>query len=468
MTAPTPRTVLRRAVRRAVRALSAADQDLPLAHWRLTRDEAGQLLLDGAPLARALETFGSPLHLVDATRLIDNARRFTAKPADAPFGCEVFYSYKTNPVPGVLKLLHQHGIGAEAASPYELWLAHRLGVPGRSIVFDCPAKPEESVKDALELNIALLNLNCRAEIDVVAQTARALKKRARVGLRVAVPQGISGQFGERIDDGSAFEAFKEALARPELEVVALHAHLNGEVSTEAELDAFLDALLTFSDQLRDRLGLKLEIFDLGGNLASPTVTKHTALSQRLSLALGRPPPARAPESVLSIDSYVARSLEKIGAHHRRLSLPAPRVFLEPGRAMTSNAQMLLCRVIQARPADGSGVSHAMLDAGLDFADGLKSEQHQWFALTEKPGTPRGTVRLTGPSCTLGDLMAPAAQLPELKRGDALAIMDAGAYFVPYSKPFSFPRPAIAVREGGNDRLLRRRETFEHLVALDEQ
>ena len=67
---------------------------------------------------------------------------------------------------------------------------------------------------------------------------------------------------------------------------------------------------------------------------------------------------------------------------------------------------------------------------------------------------------------LSDQLYPAWTLPELARGDGLAIMDSGAYFVAFSAPFSFPRPAIVMLDGTREQLLRRAETFDDLVALD--
>jgi diaminopimelate decarboxylase len=46
-------------------------------------------------------------------------------------------------------------------------------------------------------------------------------------------------------------------------------------------------------------------------------------------------------------------------------------------------------------------------------------------------------------------------------------MDAGAYFVPFSTSFSYPRPAIVLVDQGAATLIRRRETFDDLVLRDQ-
>ncbi len=447
-----------------VRRLAAPRRDLPPERWGLARGEDGALGLHGRPLGELLEAFGSPLHVVDAARLAGNAARFLATPPGASVRPEVFASYKTNPVPGVLARLHAAGFGAEVVSPYELWLALRLGVPPARIVYNGPAKSEASLELALSRGVGLVNVNARSELAPLAALARRLGVRPRVGVRVTVPGTWGGQFGERADTGAALAAFREAAAAPELRLSALHAHLGGELADGAGLDAFLSGVLGVADEVRARLGVELEILDLGGNLACPTTRKLTARDHRLAITFGAEPAPRPPESVLTVEAYLAAVTSRVAAHYARLGLPPPRVLLEPGRSVTADAQLLLTRVVQVRDEE-DGLTWAVLDAGINVAESVRSEWHQLFPLRASGAAPR-PHRLTGPSCMQGDLLYPAWSLPPLSPGDGLAIMDAGAYFVPFSTDFSFPRPPIAVVGEGPARLLRRGEAFEDLVALD--
>jgi diaminopimelate decarboxylase len=462
--------VARRALGRSLtplaRRLSPRRVDLPLSTWDLTRGPDGGLVRSGTPLAPLLERWGSPLHVVDLARLAANARRFASVPPGASAACEVYCSYKTNPVPGVLRAIHETGAGAEVVSAYELWLALHLGIAPERIVFNGPAKTDAAMAEAVRVRVGLVNLNCRSEIGPLARAARDAGVRMRVGIRVVVPGCAGGQFGERIDTGAALRAYEEAKAAPELEVVALHSHYNGEIATELQLDAFLTGLLEFSEVLRSRLGIEIEILDVGGNLACPTVSWIAPRAARLASAFGIEPSPRAPESVLTIERYTARIRERVEQHFAATGRVVPRVFVEPGRALMSDAQVLLTRAIQVRDPGPDPWTWVVLDAGINVADALRSEWHQVLPLISRQGAPTRLYRLTGPSCTLGDLLFPAWSLPTLRPGDAIAIMDAGAYLVPFSTDFSFPRPAIAAIGPGGPALLRRAGTYEDLVRLD--
>jgi diaminopimelate decarboxylase len=451
-----------------VRRLSPRREDLPLPTWDLTRNAAGALSRAGVPLLDLMDRWGSPLHVVDERKLVANARAFLMPPPGARKGCEVYYSYKTNPIPEVLRRLHAHGAGAEVASGFELWLALRLGVDPRAIVFDGPARSEEATELALRRGVGLVNVNARTEIGPLAALARRLGVKVRTGIRVVVPGFQGGPFGERIDTGAAVAAFREALTYPELEVVGVHSHANSRIDSLAVLDVLVSGLLRFADELHERLELDLQVLDVGGNLACPTVVPLSPRARRLAMTCRCEPEAPEPTAYLSVEAYVKRLVERVEAHFAAAGRAVPRIFVEPGRAMTGNAQMLLCRVASVRD-DAEGLAWGVLDAGINVAEALRSEVHQLLPVAPRPGARERLYRLSGPSCTLGDLLYPAWRLPELAVGDALAVMDTGAYFVPYSTCFSFPRPGVALLTGGRTpgaEIIRRSETYDDLVALD--
>lgn len=438
--------------------------DLPPSLWRLERGDAGVLALDDIPLPDLVERYGSPLHVVDAHKLDQNIADWLAVAPGAAHGCEIYYSYKTNPVPGVLQRMHRQGIGAEVISEYELWLALRLGVAPQHIVYNGPAKSHASLRVAIEQEIGLINFNHLEEIAPVAAIARTLGKRPRVGVRVVVPGGWSGQFGTPVAGGAALAAFREAIQHPELNVVALHAHGGYEISTTEQARRYVAQVLAFADELHARLGVNLEVIDLGGSLACATTRHFTPREVRQNQVWGSDLVPRAPESVLSIREYVALVQSLVEAHYRRAGRAVPRICLEPGRAMTANTQMLLCQVLSIKQADP--LTYAVLDAGINVAEPVPNEYHQLFAVGAARSAHKEPYRLVGPICTPMDVLYHQWEMPTLAPGDALAIMDTGAYFVPFATSFSFGQPAIVMIDGGEHRVLRRAETFDDMVALD--
>jgi diaminopimelate decarboxylase len=437
---------------------------LPPEHWGLSTLSGRGLAIGETALDDLLERFGSPLFVVDGQRLDENAAAFQARPSGREHGCEVFYSYKTNPILGVLRLLAEVGIGAEVISPYELWLARRIGVRPERIIYNGPAKSDESIRQAIELGIEAINCNHREEIAHVAGLAQEVGGRARVGIRITTDDSWANQFGIPLASGEAMTAFAEARSMPMLDVVGIHAHRGGMIRAEDELRRFAAAILAFAGELSTKIDLAVETLDFGGSLGVPTVDLLHPRDRRLNQALHWAQPVPNTVSALTIDRYVDVLLGQVDQHFAGSPRARPRVLIEPGRAMTGNAQLLLTRVVSIKQT--REVRIAVLDAGINVAESVRSEYHQVFPIADCSNRRARTHSLVGPICSPGDTLYPAVRLPELVVGDSLAIMDAGAYFVPFSTSFSFPRPAVVLVADGKCTLLRRPEAFEDLVSND--
>ena len=310
----------------------------------------------------------------------------------------------------------------------------------------------------------LLNVNHREEIAVVASAARELCKRPRVGVRVAPSAGWSGQFGLSIGTGEAFAALKEVHESGVLELTALHCHVGGMLRCAQHVLGYVGEVLALADRVKTELGVELAILDFGGSLATPTVAQICELDRRLSITFQAPIPAPVPDATLHIREYVRCVVEQVEAHYAANARPCPRIFFEPGRAMTGNAQVLIASVFSLKAGEPKP-GWAILDAGINLAESARSEFHHILPASRMHDARAHRYRLAGPICSPGDVLSWSALLPELAIGDALAIMDAGAYFVPFATSFSFPRPAIVMVDGSDVHLLRRAETFEDIIAL---
>lgn len=457
-------------IKGAVRAIGAPVMRAALAGrpalapdtWGLTVDPQRGLCAEGIGLRDLLTRWGSPLHVVLAERLSRNVAAIGETTDGAP-ACELFYSCKTNPVAGVLELLRAQGAGVEVASPYELWLAQRVGFRPDRIIYNGPAKSEASLREAVARDVLLINVNHAEEVALLARIACEVGRRPRVGIRVAMPGGWSGQFGVPIDQGAALAAYGAALDSGVLDVVGLHAHRGTLIRTRDDLFAFADAVLDFVDELHATLGLSLRIVDFGGGLAVPTVDSVHPRARRLNWLFGVPLPAPDPARTLSLGAYARELSARVRARARRGGWPVPRIVVETGRAMTADTQLLLASVVALNRSNGR--TWAILDAGINVAEPVQHEYHQLFALRPEREAEAPYV-VTGPICSPADVLYPAARLPALRPGDGVAIMDSGAYFVPFANSFSFPRPGIVLVRDGQDVLLRRAERYDDLTALD--
>jgi diaminopimelate decarboxylase len=452
------------ALRRLIQRYGSRPALLTPGRWGLTEELQHGLALQGLPLEELARKWGSPLHVVDANALRANAERFQ-RPNGVAAGCEVFYSYKTNPVPGVLRMLHDQGIGAEVISHHELWLARNLGVEPDRIVFNGPGKSVESIREAIGMGVQIININHAEEVQRVAAIARQLGRKPRVGLRVSTGHGWAGQFGTPVHGGAAIRAFQDAVSSGVLDVVGLHAHLGGMIHDRQTLLRAVNSVIEFVEQLEVQLGLSLEILNFGGSLATPTVHHVRPLDRRLNQTFHRELPESDPDRSLSIEDYVTTLVATVRARYAQRGRLVPRIFLEPGRSMTGNTQMLVASVISSKQV--SDANYLILDAGINIAESVRNEYHKIFPVRGWAETASEIYTLVGPICSPADTLLFAWHAHRMAEGDALVIMDAGGYFVPFSTSFSYPRPAIVMVDGGADTLIRRAERFEDLICCDQ-
>jgi diaminopimelate decarboxylase len=451
------RTTLKRSLRPIVARSAAEAVALAPELWELERTPSGGLALGPHELAQLAATYGTPLHVCNGARLRANVEQLA--------GVELFYSYKTHPVPAILRRLHALGVGAEVISELELDLALRLGVPPERIIYNGPAKSDRSLRTAIERDILLLNLNHREELPRIAALAREAGRQVKLGIRVNSSAGWSWQFGTPMAGGEAVALFGEALATPEVSVEGLHSHRGVLIHDAAALEGFVDEVLAFADELHARFGWSPKILDLGGSLAIPTVKSLSSRDRRLSQTFGVEIGGPDVDRQLTLRAYAATIRARVTAHYARVGRALPRLVVELGRAVTGNAQLLLARVVTLR-AGGDAPTMAILDAGINIAGILRGERHQVFRASAASSRELHSYRLVGPICQPGDVIVNAVRLPELAPGDVLAIMDSGAYFEPDSTVFSFARPGTLLVDGDELTVARRAETLDDVTARD--
>lgn len=430
-------------------------------------NNTSHLVLGGCATPELAEIYGTPLHVVDTTNLRDCYRGFLDAFRVHYPRVELFCSYKTNCIPGVLKALHEVGCGAEVVSPYELWLAVRLGVPPSAIIYNGPNKSIATLREAVALRVGLINVDAEAEIDRLIEASADAPEPVRAGLRICPGSGARSQFGVEPHVETVVNMIRTLQDTGRVRVCALHAHIGSGIKSLASYLGSIETLCLLAGEIKRRLNIEIEIFDLGGGFGVPTVKvltlREVALYKLFNIP-PRPPRAANCPSPEGLGEALSKALRRGCAAH---GLNEPALRLEPGRALTSSAQTLLVRVRELKRRR-SGKTFALTDGGMQhIAFPLSYEYHECLLASGGDGRPWRRYFVTGPLCSVEDILYRNWKLPELREGDILAIMDAGAYFTSFANNFSFARPAVVAVSNGTHSLLRRRETFDHMSAMDE-
>lgn len=429
-------------------------------------NERGALTIDGLSVEDLVRDYGTPLQVLSERQLHKSKNLFLDCFEAVYPNVVLATSYKTNPVPHVLRLLHDAGTHAEVISHFELWLALELGLPPEKIILNGPGKGDDALRLAVDQQIDMINIDGPEEIEKIAQFAAARGVTQRVGVRVTTSVGWSSQFGLSILSGAAEEAFAKIAKYPQLDPCGLHLHLGTGIQSVSTYVQAVTELVEFSHTLKSSHDISISVYDLGGGFGVPTVRTMTDWDVRM-MSLGYTARLARPDQLPRPADY-AKALKPLFEEIKELaqgSPDLPRVVFEPGRAITSNSQVLLLSVIGQKNGVG-GERFLYVDGGKNVAMPLGWEVHQIFPASQMNSVEKTKYDVFGPLCHPGDVVMKNMSLPRLEEGDCLAVMDAGAYFIPNQMNFSNPRPAVVAIDNGQHSLVRRPEEFGDIVRLD--
>ena len=438
-------------------------QDIGL--WDLRQNASGHMAIGDQDMVSLVEQYGSPLFVVNYERLIKDIRRTQLALGKLDTETKLLYSYKTNCIPGILKVIHDEGIGAEVISHYELWVANKLKVPGASIVFNGVNKTDESLMMAIDMDIFSINIDDMKEIERIYRIAGDKKKKVRVGVRLGLVQ--KSQFGVDVATGAAMEACRKIIAMSDrLELHCIHFNVTSNAKNAQAHIFYAQKAIAFMNQVQRATGYYIPWLDIGGGFGVPTTKNMSSYEYgiyRLTGCLPRPPALSEcrpfSETIMDIHDSIKEMCTRLG-------YGLPKIIIEPGRLITSSAQLLLTK-INAIKKKSDGTEFVITDTGrLSTTFPCDFEYHEMFLANRPADKPTKLYQVMGRVCTSADWLMKNRLLPELNSNDILAIMDAGAYFSSYSSNFAFQRPPIIMITDNGATVLRKEETFEHLVALD--
>jgi diaminopimelate decarboxylase len=384
---------------------------------------------------------GSPLFVYDVD--VIRARAASLRAA-LPGPAEVAFAVKANPSPAILAALAAEGLGADVASGGELRAVLRAGFEAGRVVFTGPGKTDAELAAALEAGVGGLTLESLDELEaligmrVAARAGQGLLLRLAThgeGERTPIIGGdASAKFG--LTDAEADEALERlrgagALApQGPFHLRGFHAFGASNVSDAAVLVAGVRRLAERAEALAARHGPAVELLDAGGGLGIPYADD---------------------EEPLDLDALGAGLAAEQATWAHRPALRGARLLLEPGRWLTGPAGAYLCRVVRTKEREGRLV--AVTDGGIHhlLRPRLVGQDHRIVPVGQAATrAAREPTDVVGPLCTGLDYLALHAPLPRVRRGDLLAVLDAGAYGFSESMPFflSHPIPAEVVLERG--------------------
>ena len=398
----------------------------------------GQLFAEEVALKDVADAYGTPTFVYSRATLERHANAYIN--SFKTMSGLVCFSVKALSNISILKTLKKSGCGFDIVSGGELHRALLAGADPKKIIFSGVGKSKEEMTAGIEANILSFNVESQQELQRLGKVAAAMERTAPVAIRFNpnVDAGVheftktgrgSDKFGVSIE--AAMDLVKECFKNDNLNLVGLTCHIGSQIM---ELKGFQDAAKQALELLveLDKLNINLDFVDMGGGLGVNYVDEKTIQPYEL------------------IQCY-----EKIFANRNE------RLILEPGRSISANAGIMLTKVEYKKD------SFLIADAAMNdlLRPALYDAHHNvWPVVKNKNAS---SVNLVGPICETGDFIAKNINIAA-SAGDLLAVRTVGAYgFVMSSNYNSRPRAAEIIVDKDKFYLIRKREDYSSLTALEE-
>ncbi|MCB9452041.1 MAG: diaminopimelate decarboxylase [Anaerolineaceae bacterium] len=403
------------------------------------------LFCDGVPLKDIVAITGTPVYIYSFKRVLENYERI--RTAFAALKPHIHYSAKANANLSLLKTLIQAGAGIDAVSAGEIHRALQAGAAPDSIVFAGVGKTPNELAYALEQGIGWINVENIGELQLINEITKALHREpAQVALRFnpditanTHPHIATGHGGAKF--GLTAETIRDILENqeryPHVHLAGIHLHIGSQLH---DTDATRQAVQAALDLIAPHPAIRT--VNIGGGL----------------------PVAYRPDDTLPSLGQFAETLTPL--------LKDYTVMLEPGRSIVADAGLLVVSIIYVKKQ--AGQAFLITDGSMTelIRPALYQAHHEIVPVMtgsheHKPLSP---VNVVGPVCETTDVLGKQVSLPEMFPGELLAILTAGAYGMVMASNYNArPRPpeAAVLPDGRTWRMIRRRETWDDLLAQDE-
>jgi len=425
---------------------------------RTARVRHGRLSVGGCDLQELTRAFGSPLYVFDETEVRETCRAYVRAFTERHADSEITYASKAYLSRWIASVMREEGISLDVVSGGELAIALSAGFPASRCHFHGNNKGEQELREAVEAGIGRIIVDNFFELETLDRIARSLGVAQRIILRLSpgvdahthaktTTGTLDNKFGLPISTGHAEQAVAEAARMGNVELAGYHCHLGSPLFDVSPYDEANAVMLRFAAEMRQRHGVELREYSPGGGFAAQYVREKPA-----------PPVEVYAEAIVS--SFKRRCEEH--------GLPLPHLFVEPGRSLVARAGVALYTAGSSKSVEGVR-TWISVDGGMadNIRPALYGARYEAVVANRADEEPSETVTIAGKYCESGDILVEDVALPPVRPGDVIALPASGAYNLTMASNYNAsPRPAVVVVKDGNATLIRRRETYDDLLATD--
>lgn len=422
----------------------------------------GHLIIGGCDALELAKEFGTPLYVFDEA-YIRSMMRVYKKTIESRYGGNgnVLYASKAFSCEAVYRIAQQENIGCDAVSGGELYTALKAGFNPANIYVHGNNKLLYELEEAVDAGVGGIVLDSISEAEVLDGICRAKSKTQDVLIRInpgveahthafVQTARTDSKFGFSISDGSALEIIKGVLALKNIRLKGFHCHIGSQIFEKQSFVLAADKMMDFIKHVKDETGFVASVLNMGGGFGIYYTDDDPKLKEE------------------DYATYLTALIDGIKGKAKELNLPEPYLLIEPGRSIVGESGITLYTVGTIKDIPGIK-KYVAVDGGMFEAPRYALYQSKYCAVKADDVNAPCTqvVSIAGKCCESGDLVAADVRLPEVKKGDILAVFSTGAYHYSMASNYNrnFVPAAVLVKDGKAD-IIVKRQNYEDLVRND--
>ena len=420
-------------------------------------NDDGHLEIGGCDVTSLAREFGTPLYVFDEATLRNQAQGFLDSFRSRYPESRVVYACKAFINVPLARYLAGLGLGFDVVSGGEVAVLRAAGVDLATVDFHGNNKTPEEIAQGVAWGVGTFVIDSFHELRLLDEAAGAVGRRQPVLIRVSpsidphthrlTTTGVlDSKFGFPIETGDAEEAVRQVMAAPNLDMQGIHFHLGSPIFELEPYTEAIERVLRFAARMGE-YGLEMRRFSPGGGFA----IAYTEDDQ---------PP--------SIDEYAEAIVGALTDGCTANGLPQPELTIEPGRSLAGPAGVAVYTVGAIKEVPGVR-TYVSVDGGMgdNIRPALYGSRYIANVANRAGDEATETVTIAGKYCESGDVLIHDACVAPVRANDIIAIPASGAYAPSMASVYNMNgRPAIVMASEGAATLMRRRESYEDLIAQD--
>ena len=416
-------------------------------------------MIGGVPISQLAQQYGTPLYVYDEQYLRDMLGTYQREFRSAEFETGVLYASKAFSCKAIIRLIEEYGFCLDVVSDGELVTAMQAGYDCKNIFFHGNNKTMNELNLAKQAGVGTIVVDNRMEAELIRKVYADAAEPVHTLLRVnpgieahthqyIVTAHVDSKFGiSFLNEEELIETIRILQSGNNVVFDGIHAHIGSQIFDGQAFAEEIRKLFAFAAHLKEDYDITIHTIDIGGGFA----VRYTDA-----------------DSPIPIGEVCRMILNTASDENRKLNGQIKRLLIEPGRSIVAEAGYTIYTVGGIKKTPNK--TYLFVDGGMsdNIRPALYQAEYDAF-LAGKENEPAETeYTVAGKCCESGDILIQKIRLPKAETGDLLVMKTTGAYG--YSMASHYNKlllPAVVFAKDGTSRTVIRRETYEHMLSLEE-